>query len=264
MNLTLLKKEWKSNYKLCLIFAGVLALYQAVILYMFDPALGSSLDQFTEAMPELMAMFGMANAGGTLIEFLANYLYGALLLIFPLVFEILLINKLVVRYVDRGSMAYLLSTKNSRRKIIVTQAAVVWIFELVLLGFSTLFMILTSQIAFPGELAVYELLKLNVCLFLLQFSLSGICFLAACASSDSRYYHLFGAGIPVLFYLVQMLANMGGKLENLKYATLFTLFEPMRIIGEGINWVSVIILAVLGILLYGLAIRIFCRKDLSL
>ena len=67
-------------------------------------------------MPEIMSAFGMANTGSTLTEFLSNYLYGFLLLVFPMILEIILANKLVVKYVDIGSMAYLLSTPNSRNK----------------------------------------------------------------------------------------------------------------------------------------------------
>ena len=118
---TLLKKEFKSNYKILLIFIAVLTMYEVIIVSMFNPELGETLDAFAKAMPEIMSAFGMANTGSTLTEFLSNYLYGFLLLVFPMILEIILANKLVAKYVDTGSMAYLLSTPNSRKKIVITQ-----------------------------------------------------------------------------------------------------------------------------------------------
>ena len=39
-------------------------------------------------------------------------LYGFLLVVFPMVFLILLANRLLTRYLDRGSIAFLLATPN--------------------------------------------------------------------------------------------------------------------------------------------------------
>ena len=73
-------------------------------------------------MPEMMAAFGMTSIGDTLIEFLSAYLYGFLFMILPMVFSIMLANKLIMGYIDNGSMAYLLATPNTRFKIVFTQA----------------------------------------------------------------------------------------------------------------------------------------------
>lgn len=65
--------------------------------------------------------------------------------------------------------------------------------------------------------------------------------------------------MPVLFYLLQALANMGDKLENLKYFTLFTLFNTSDIIaGESV------IVPILVLVLYGAGIYIFSKRDLPL
>ena len=48
-----------------------------------------------------------------------------------------------------------------------------------------------------------------------------------------------------------MLANMGGKLETLRYITLFTLFQPDKLLaGEAAGWVFAAVLGLLGTALY--------------
>ena len=108
-------------------------------------------------------------------------------------------------------------------------------------------------------------LLLNAGLLLLHFAVSGICFFASCLCNEGRTASLLGAGIPVLFLLMQMLSNMGGKLENLKYANLFTLFDPAGLIaGESSALWGLPVLAALGALLYGLGVWVFSRRDLPL
>lgn len=215
-------------------------------------------------MPEIMSAFGMANTGSNLIEFLANYLYGFLLLVFPMILEIILANKLVAKYVDSGSMAYLLSTPNSRCKIVTTQAVFIIINITILILYVTVLGIICSEIMFPGDLDVNKFILINVSVLAMHIAISGICFFASCISNDMKLSYSIGAGLPIAFYIIQMLANMGGKLENLKYITLFTLFEPNKI-ASGNNEVGFVIISfVIGIVLYILGIRIFSKRDLPL
>ena len=85
ISMPLFRQEARRSILLLVIFPGILALYASVILTMYDPELGDSLAMMKEAMPELFAAFGMSDPGSTLTEFLANYLYGFLFLVLPLV-----------------------------------------------------------------------------------------------------------------------------------------------------------------------------------
>ncbi len=51
----LLRREIRANYKILLIFCAVFTLYGAVIVGMFDPKLGESLNAMAASMPELFA-----------------------------------------------------------------------------------------------------------------------------------------------------------------------------------------------------------------
>ena len=263
ISIPLWKRELKANYKILLIFTAVLAMYGICMVYMFDPALGKMLDEFSRTMPQLMAAFGMSQSGRNLTEFLANYLYGFLLLVFPMIFEIILTNRIIAKYVDSGAMGYLLATPNTRRKIAVTQAFVAFGGVLLLLLFNALFVMLCSAAMFPGELDYGSFFMINVGVFCLHLAISGFCYFASCLSNDTKLSYSIGAGAMIGFYLIKMLANVGGKLENLKYATIFTMFQPDKIIaGETQAYVMIGILAAIGVFFYILGCFVFTRKDL--
>lgn len=47
---TLFRREWRVNYKIVLIFCGIFTLYTGVIISMFDPEMGGSLQLMMESM----------------------------------------------------------------------------------------------------------------------------------------------------------------------------------------------------------------------
>ena len=62
-----------------------------------------------------------------------------------------------------------------------------------------------------------------------------------------------------------MLANMGGRLEKLKYATVFTLFDPTGLFrGDGAAYAGAAVLLALGLGFYALGTAVFSRRDLPL
>ena len=92
MNRTLFAKELRANLFVSLIIAAVLAMYIGVIVSMYDPELGESLDAMMQSMPEMFAAFGMSVQATTLIDFMLNYLYGFLLTIFILVLILIAVS----------------------------------------------------------------------------------------------------------------------------------------------------------------------------
>ena len=116
---------------------------------------------------------------------------------------------------------------------------------------------------FPGELASTELIKLNVSLLFLHLFISGICFFASCVFSDTKYSIAVGAGVPAFMYVLQMLANVGGRADTAKYFIFFTLFDANGIVtGDTGAFVNSVFLLIGGIILFVSGIGIFCRKVL--
>lgn len=207
----------------------------------------------------------MTGIATNLLEFIHIYLYGFIMFIFPMIFIIIQGNKLISHYIDNGSMACLLATPNSRRKLILTQLVSLILSITMLIVLITVIAVACSEALFPGELDTAVFLKLNGALLAFHLCLSGISYASACICSDSRWYFTFGAGIPILFFVLNMMKNMGGDLEFIRYFTIFTLFPGERIIQcESGSLAPVLVLLALGALFYTLGALCFERKDLYL
>lgn len=264
INLTLLKKEIKSNYKILFIFIGVLTLYSSMIISMFDPKLGESLKQMAESMPGLFSAFKMSDPGSTMIEFISNYLYGFLFVAFPMIFSIILSNRLITRYIDKGSMSYILSTPNRRGKIIATWIFTMILMVLILIVYVTVLSIVLSQVMFEGELDIGKFLIMNIGLFGLQAFIVALCFMFSCIFSDSKYALGASAAFNVGFLLIQMLSQAGDKFEKLKYLTPLTLFDTSGIVaGDESSYICMGVLYLLAAVMFIVGALVFSKKDLS-
>lgn len=264
LSLPLLKKEIKSNIKIFIIILFVLNFYSYVIITMFNPKLGELLEGFSKSMPQLMAAFGMTNPGTTLLAFLITYFYGFFALIFPLVFIIMLTNRLISKYVDNGSMAYLLASPNSRKRIVLTQMLCIWLFLALMILVVFCVGVLASHFLFPNALDIKNYFLANLNVLAIQFAISGICFFIACFMQDAKRAMSISIGVPVGFYLLQMVANLGGNMENFKYVTLYTLYNPADLIaGKTSAMISMLLLFAIGICFYTLAYHAFNKRDLN-
>lgn len=221
----LFKRNVSSVIKVFFILFAILCIYTTVIIYMYNPELSDMLSGYQDVLPGMMSAVGMTGIAANLLDWIQIYLYGFIMMLFPMIFAVILGNKLLMGDIDRGSLASLLSTPHSRLRIIVTQAVTGIMFILLLMAAITGVGIATCEVLFPGELDIAHYVELNASALLLQLAVFGIVFAFACLCSESKYYYLFGAGLPFVFLLLQMLSNIGEKMENLKYFTLYTLFR---------------------------------------
>lgn len=263
---TLLKQSIKSNYKIILIFIAVLTLYFSIIANMYDPNDLGILDQLAslKLSPELLSAMGFTLTDTSLLGFLSSYFYGLLMVAFPIICYSILANKLVAAQVDKGSMAYLLSTPNTRDKVVATQAVFLLGTITAMVAFVTILGIVFCQIQFPGLLDIGGFIMVNLGVLSLHFALSGICFFASCLFNESKNSILLGAGLPIAFLLIQMISNSGESLNWLKYFTLNTMFNPLDIMHGNGAVSSMFILLGTAALLYGTASIFFNKKDLPI
>ena len=261
----LFAREVKANYKILLIFLAVVTMYGSIIIAMFDPKLGSSIKLMADSMPEMFAAFGMTDFSTNLVEFLGSILYGFIFIVVPLIFAMILNSRIVTRYIDRGSMAYLLATPNSRKKIIVTQALISIISNLAVVLYMIGMGIVVSSFLFPGDLEIGKFLMVNLGLLCLLFFLSGFGFAAACIFNEAKMANGIGMGASIAFLLLKMLSQASDKADVIKYTTPVSLYDPTAIIqGKASGFLGMGILLVAGLVCYGIAIHVFRKKDLSL
>lgn len=262
---TLYKREMKGSIKLLIILGAVMTLYVSMIISMFDPKMMESLQEVMDMVPGIMAAVGMKAGATTLIGFMSSYLYGFILLVFPMIFCILRGNALVAKYVDRGSMVSLVAAPVKRTAVAFTQMKVLASGVFLLLLYTTVLEIACAAGRFPGELDYGQLLILNIGLLCLQLFIAGICYFTSCLFNDTKYSVGFGAGIPALMYVLHMLANTGGDAEKFKYATFFTLYNPDDIVaGQASAIAGMVILFVGALVLFCAGIAVFDKKDLHI
>lgn len=265
MSIVLFKREWKSNYKIIFVFIAILTLYESLIVAMYDPKLGESLNMMAETMPQLFAAFGMTDPGLTLLDFITNYLYGFILTIIPLIYTMIMCHRLMARYIDKGSMAYLLATPHTRTQIMFTQLFVLLSGVFLLLIYSIILILGCSMMMFTDSIEMNKFLIMNVGLVGIHTLFACICYLTACTFNETKLSIGIGAGIGIASILIQMLSQVSDKIDFLKYITPLTLFDPKGLQAYDqqalINTGILFVLAILCILATQI---IFKKRDLPL
>jgi len=266
MSLPLLLKDLKNNIILLLVFVAVMSIYLSVIIFMYDPSgIGAFMDMLSMLPVTLVNALGFSTVDAGLTGFIASLYYGFLIYLFPMVYCIILGNRLVVKLVENGSFVCLLSTPNSRIKIIFTQGLYM------LLSIMFLFIILyivgvgVSASLFKGVLDVSIFSKLNLCACLMTMTIGMICFFFSCVFNNTNLSLLFGAGIPILFFLFDMLGGMAQSLSFLKNYSMYSLFNGLAIIkGEAnITMISTVFVVTI-LLLFAGSLAIFQYKRLPI
>ncbi len=264
INWTLYKKEMKSNIFLAVIFASIMTLYGVMIVLMFDAAFSEVFREFGDMMPGIMNLMGFGVIPDTMTNFIYALLYGFLFIIFPMIFTILATQRLVFRYIDKGSMACLLATPNSRFNIIFTQFSVILTYVLILVIYSFSLLTISAEIAFPGTLDILNFLYGNISLLFMLLLITSITFFSSAVISG-KYATGITVGVPVLFFVFKLIANLGEDYKIIRYLTPFSLFnvdfistyDPMSFVFNGILLLG-------SCLIFGGAFYLFERRDLSI
>ena len=147
----------------------------------------------------------------------------------------------------------------------LTQFTVLMIGLFVLSCYSTALIIFVSNFMFEGEMEISKFLLLNLGLFILEIFLSTLCFMFACLFSELKFSIGLGAGLGMIFFLVQMLSQTSEDIEFLKYLTPLTLFNPESLVAfETKSFICLSILLSSAIVFFVIAIFRFKKRDLSL
>ncbi|MFV0380075.1 MAG: hypothetical protein ACK5KQ_04535 [Anaerorhabdus sp.] len=265
VNLTLFKRELKQSIPLMLIILSIITLYVSVIIYMYDPTMIDTLNSFTEVMPEIMAMVGMVSVSDSLLSFEASYLYGFILILFPMLYILTRNNSLIKKYIENNSMASLLAAPITRVKFAITQATTLISTTFILVCLITLLQYILGEAMFPNDVNILELIKLNIGLCGLLLFIASLAFMANCIFNNSKISTAVSIGLPLFMFVLQMIANLGGDVANAKYFTFFTLFDPNNLITGNSNAIMGTLALYLGaITLFVIGIIAFNRRDLHI
>lgn len=197
-------------------------------------------------------------------------------LLLPIIYIIMVSNNLIAGQVDRGSMAYILSTSTKRDEVTFTQAVflILSLFVMCLLVMLTSFVclaIVSTKISITyGQLAL-----LSLGAFMTLFAMSGISFLASCWFNRSKYSTSLGGGLNMFFLVATMLGLFGSNvlpsvvrldaLNFFNYCSIITLFDEISILNSTTTfiWKFAILLGI-GTICYVVGAIKFKKKDLPL
>jgi len=266
MSWVLYKYTARSSFIISIIFLAVMTFYMAIVMTIYDPKNLQAMRDMLELLPEELVQtmsYGLVVTDMT--TFMASYYYGFLIILFPLIYCIIMGNRLVAKHVDRGSMAYILSTPHTRVKIATTLAVYLSVSIILLIALIGAFGLIISQVTFPGDLDISTYLSLNLGAILLLLTISSMCFFFSCLFNDTKYSLLLGGGLPVIFFIISTLEDVSGSYNWFKFLTPFTFYNPTEIISAGhVGLSSGLSLAAMTIILYFSGIYIFNKKDLHL
>lgn len=206
--------------------------------------------------------------------------YGMMVVILPGVYVMVTANKLLASQVDRGSMAYVLSTPTRRGTVVATQ--ILYLIGSLLLMFAIPTALHAavnagSPIAYAAAHVTHvvtagDIVLVNLSAFVACALMGGICFMLSGIFNLSKYAIGVGGALVMFFILAGMLAmfgTMGGSsitfLKSFQYLTVTSLFDYKSILLSTTVWLPKLAAAAVGtVATLGIGSAVFCKKDLPL
>ena len=179
---------------------------------------------------------------------LSDLVYKIVGVLLPMIYVIVSANSLIASQVNSGSMAYVLSTPTSRRKVVFTSAFFLFA-TLVLMYLAITSTALLSEfiagvmrVSRGGERNMNVLRTVLLCFssFAALFAVGGICFGASAFFNKTRNSIAVGGGVCVISFLGCILGLFGNKvfvsvgigvesMSVFNYASLFTFIDTESI-----------------------------------
>ena len=224
----------------------------------------------------------------TILNDLIYRIAGVLL---PMVYIMVVANKVIVSQVSDGSMAYVLSTPTNRKVVVRTQFFYLLISLIAMYLAITVSVLLSEVVAglISGNMNIIPLKSILYCFasFCAMFALMGICFGASAFFNRSSCSIAIGGGICLFSFLCCILGLFGNKvfvsvgvgvaaMNVFNYMSIFSLIDMDSIsaftqmtygqdVANPYAWIwKVAILIVIGIIFAIIGAKRFEKKDLPL
>jgi ABC-2 type transport system permease protein len=269
MNRALFRSTLKSNWILILIFSVISLFYLILIISIYNSENLKNMEAALTMIPaEITATIGMDTIPTSLTDFIASYFYDFLIQLFLVIHVIILPVRLVVRYVDSGSMSYLLSTPNSRIKIIITKAFYMAASLAVMIIIMTVSAMIYSASSHPDALDIPAFLSLNFTTYLVAMAMASISFFFSCLWNNVKYAAGCSTAILTAFFVFTLIGKYGrhkGIYTIVEYFSIFQLLKSREIVAGNTNMLlNNGLLICITAFFIGVGLLIFKKKDLPL
>ena len=196
------------------------------------------------------------------------------------IFIVIVGNSLIANQVDKGSMAYILSTPTKRSAVANTQIIFMVFAPLIMVGVTCIARLCTLFLM-GDEVDVAETVVLYLGMYLIVEALAGLCYLGSCFFDQSRKAMAFGGGITAWCFIASLLGMFGSEdmvsvgfgaeaLNIFNKVTLVGLYDVKAITTIGSESVDTafvwkfVCLAVIAVVCYVAGAVRFKKKDLPL
>ena len=209
--------------------------------------------------------------------------YGMMTTILPGIYVLITANKLLASQVDRGSMAYVLSTPTKRNAVTFTQ------FTYLASSVTAMFVIQTvvhiivntvkpltlatalgnSMLPIAGDLTTEMILKINLSALVVNLAMAAVCFMfSGIFNSSKNSLGLSGSfvGVTILANMLAMFGSLGVKgLDKFKYLTICSFYDYNSVLHSSNDWMAKCIAPlIIAAVAFAIGSTIFRKKDLPL
>lgn len=237
------------------------------------------MDQLPDDVHSSLKEMGEMNTYGVVLGGIG---FAMASLLIPIGYTIMLSNDLVCKKVENGSLAFTFSTPIKRNTYIFTEGMYLifseTIMAIVLTGVALLaryFGILAGSTDIETSITINNILMFGLGNYLVSLAISSICFFTSSLFNKSSNSVGIGGGISIFFLICSILGLFGSDImpgtvrieamNYFNYVTILSLFDSNAVLnGDNIYWYKLIGLAGIILVMYGLAFKVFDKKDLPL
>ena len=234
----------------------------------------------TAVMSVLCAQFAVLEMTQNLLFVI---FYGMMTTILPAIYVLVTANKLIASQVDRGSMAYVLSTPVKRSAVTFTQAVFLIGSVVAMFGIETLLHIAVnsakpitlatalgnSALPIKGDLTSEMIVQVNLSALVVCIALAAVCFMFSSIFNSTKYsIGLSGTfiGVNILANMLSMFGSLGvSGLDKFKYLTICSFYDHQSILFSENDWITKMIFpAAIAVVALTIGSAVFKKKDLPL
>jgi ABC-2 type transport system permease protein len=245
---------------------AVLMMYASIAAWMFNPESAEAINDFIGVLPEaFIKALGFDGLGTDLTTYLANYLFGFIYLMFPMLFVLFIATKLIGKPIDSGSMVYLVATPLRRTTIAITQ--IIFLLDALLFVFVVNFAVtyIVSELRFPGMLDVSGYFMLNLMTYLVIGLLASIVFFLSVLPIDYGKAQGIAIAFSVYAFIANALYKLSDSLSFLQYTTIFRFVNIEQALQmEASLWTSIGIISLLTFAFLVASVWVFEKRPLNI
>lgn len=239
--MTLLKQEWKMNFKSLLIWTLCVGLCCSGCILLFESVAESmeEMGQMFAQMGNFSAAFGMDKVSiATLAGFYATEI-SIIFLVGGAMFAAMTGAVLLSKEEEGHTMEFLHTMPVSRTYIYlwkyVALLLLILVFNLVCIGLDIIGFLVIGE-----EIAMTEYVEYHVLALVMQIEVGSICYLISAVCRRKQIG--LALGLAVLFYLMDIMCNIVPDLEFLKFFTPFYYANAAQIYSGGDSRMGLMVL----------------------